>query len=99
MIRTEPVRGMKDYVGIEAKEIRFLEDVFRKTVELSNYIEVISPIIEEFSLFAMKGGEELRRTMYTFKDKAERELSLRPEITPSIARVFLDKLQPLPRPN
>ncbi|MCY0850125.1 histidine--tRNA ligase [Sulfuracidifex metallicus] len=98
MIRTEPVRGMKDYVGIEAKEIRFLEDVFRKTVELSNYIEVISPIIEEFSLFAMKGGEELRRTMYTFKDKAERELSLRPEITPSIARVFLDKLQPLPRP-
>ncbi len=46
----------------------------------------------------MKGGEELRRTMYTFKDKAERELSLRPEITPSIARVFLDKLQPLPRP-
>ncbi len=98
MIKTEPVRGMKDYVGNEAKEITYLMDSFRQMMELSNYIEIISPIIEDFSLFAVKGGEELRRTMYTFMDKAGRELSLRPEVTPAIARIYLDRLQSLPKP-
>ncbi|BBG24454.1 histidine--tRNA ligase [Sulfuracidifex tepidarius] len=98
MIKTEPVRGMKDYVGNEAKEIVYLENFFREVMESANYTEVISPVIEDFSLFSIKGGEELRKTMYTFKDKADRELTLRPEITPAIARVYLDRLQSLPKP-
>lgn len=98
MIKTEPVRGMKDYVGNEAKEIVYLENSFREVMESANYTEVISPVIEDFSLFAIKGGEELRKTMYTFKDKADRELSLRPEITPAVARIYLQRLQSLPKP-
>lgn len=98
MISYEPVRGMKDYFGEYAERIEYIQEVFRKTVINSGYIEIISPILEEFELFALKGGEELRNSMYVFKDKAGRELALRPEFTPSVVRIFLNNLQHFPKP-
>ncbi|AWR94448.1 histidine--tRNA ligase [Acidianus brierleyi] len=98
MVSFEPVRGMKDYYGIEAKKLRYLEELFRKHVEIAGYQETITPIVEDFALFAIKSGEEIRNTMYVFKDKAEREVALRPEITPSIVRLYLNSMQHLPKP-
>lgn len=98
MISYEPVRGMKDYFGEDAEKIEYIQEMFRKTVRNAGYIEVLSPILEEFQLFSLKGGEELRNTMYVFKDKAGRELALRPEFTPSIVRVYLNNLQHFPKP-
>ncbi|TRM73392.1 histidine--tRNA ligase, partial [Sulfolobus sp. E5] len=62
------------------------------------YSEIISPVLEDFKLFALKGGEELRETMYVFKDKAGREVALRPEFTPSVARAYVESLQSMPKP-
>ncbi|BFH73359.1 histidine--tRNA ligase [Sulfurisphaera javensis] len=98
MVSYEPVRGMKDYYGEELYKIKAVENAFIKTVKLAGYQEVETPILEEFELFALKGGEELRNTMYVFKDKAEREVALRPEFTPSIVRFYLNSLQHLPKP-
>ncbi|QKQ99876.1 histidine--tRNA ligase [Metallosphaera tengchongensis] len=98
MIDYEPVRGMEDYFDEKADIIRYVEKVFRETVEKSGYSEAITPIVEDFELFSIKGGEELRKTMYVFKDKANRELALRPEITPSIVRLYLKSLQHFPKP-
>ncbi|MEM1629769.1 MAG: histidine--tRNA ligase [Saccharolobus sp.] len=98
MIEFELVRGMRDYIGEEAEKIRYIESVFRNLVLKYGYMEIISPIVEEFRLFALKGGEELKQTMYVFKDKANRELALRPEITPSVARAYIQYLQSLPKP-
>jgi histidyl-tRNA synthetase len=98
MISYEPVRGMEDYFGEKAQQIRFVENTFRAEVEKAGYMEAITPVVEEFNLFSIKGGEELRQTMYVFKDKADRELALRPEITPSIVRLFMNSLQHYPRP-
>ncbi len=98
MVSFEPVRGMKDYYGIEADKLRYIEELFRSHVKLAGYQEAITPIVEDFDLFAIKSGEEIRNTMYVFKDKAEREVSLRPEITPSIVRLYLNSMQHLPKP-
>ncbi|MQL54794.1 histidine--tRNA ligase [Acidianus ambivalens] len=98
MVSYEPLRGMKDYFGEDAEKIRYIEDQFSKIVKKSGYIEAITPILEEFELFALKGGEELRNTMYTFVDKGGREVALRPEFTPSIVRLFLNSMQHLPKP-
>lgn len=98
VITYEPVRGMEDYFDQRSKIIRFIEDVFRQTVEKAGYKEAITPIVEDFELFSVKGGEELRKTMYVFKDKANREIALRPEITPSIVRLYLNSLQHYPKP-
>jgi histidyl-tRNA synthetase len=89
---------MKDYYGDEVSKLRFLEEKFRKVVESAGYSEVITPILEDFKLFEIKSGEEIKKTMYVFKDKAGREVALRPEFTPSIVRFFLNELQHYPKP-
>lgn len=98
MTKFEPVRGMRDYIGIDADKIRYIEFTFRNLVKKYGYVEIIPPIVEDFRLFALKGGEELRNTMYVFKDKANRELALRPELTPGVARAYIQNLQSLPKP-
>jgi len=98
MVSYEPVRGMKDYYNDELYKIKIVENAFLKIVKLADYKEVETPIVEDFRLFALKGGEELRNTMYVFKDKANREIALRPEFTPSIVRFYLNSLQHLPKP-
>jgi histidyl-tRNA synthetase len=94
----EPLRGMRDYVGEEANRLVWLQDTFRKVVRRAGFQEIITPLVENFELFAKKGGEELRKTMYTFMDKGGREVTLRPEITPSAVRVYINKMLPLPKP-
>ncbi len=97
-MKFEPVRGMHDYYGIEAEKIRFFEQTFIDVVRAAGYVEALTPIVEPFELFSIKEGEEIRNTMYTFFDKANRELALRPEITPSIVRLYVNSLQHLPKP-
>lgn len=97
-MKIEPVRGMHDYYDVEADKIRLLESIFIDTVKAAGYIEAMTPIVEPFELFSIKEGEEIRKTMYTFLDKANRELALRPEITPSIVRLYINSLQHLPKP-
>ena len=98
MISYEPVRGMKDYYGDELYKIKVVENAFLKIVKLADYKQVETPIIEDFRLFALKGGEEIRNTMYVFRDKANREVALRPEFTPSVVRFYLNSLQHMPKP-
>ncbi|MEM3680701.1 MAG: ATP phosphoribosyltransferase regulatory subunit, partial [Metallosphaera sp.] len=98
MVSYEPLRGMQDYYADEAQKIRKVETIFREVVEKAGYSEAITPVVEEFELFSVKGGEELRKTMYVFKDKGDREVALRPEITPSIVRLYLNSLQHFPKP-
>ncbi len=97
-IRLEPVRGMRDLIPPESEEILWLEDTFRKRASSYGYEPVILPTVELFKLFEVKSGPEIVRSMYVFKDKAGREVCLRPELTAGAARLFLKTLQTRPRP-
>ncbi|MCS7111254.1 MAG: histidine--tRNA ligase [Ignisphaera sp.] len=94
----EPVRGFRDYVPPESEVISWICSVFREVAESFGYREIKTPIVESFRLFAMKSGEEIRESMYVFKDKGGREVALRPELTPSVVRVYLRELRAWPKP-
>lgn len=93
-----PPRGMRDIVLGEAETYEYVFNEFRRIARLHGFTPIITPTLEFFKLFAEKSGEEIRRSMYVFEDKAGRQLALRPEVTASIVRVFLRKLRGEIRP-
>ena len=82
------IRGMRDILPPNSTALTRITRIFRETASMYGYREVIPPTIESFELFALKSGEEIKKSMYVFKDKAGREVALRPEVTASIARMF-----------
>ncbi|HIQ02816.1 MAG TPA: histidine--tRNA ligase [Desulfurococcales archaeon] len=98
MVKFRPVRGMRDILYPESVELDYLFTLFKSIVEKYGYKYVITPTIELFELFALKSGEEIKRSMYVFRDKAGREVALRPEVTASIARLYINSLIGKPKP-
>jgi histidyl-tRNA synthetase len=72
----------------------FVEDRARELFALYNYSEVRTPIFEETRLFARTAGEGsdivVQKEMFTFTDKGEREMALRPEGTPGAVRAYIE---------
>jgi histidyl-tRNA synthetase len=93
-----PPRGMRDITGVEAELYEYLFSEFKRTARSRGFQPIITPTIEYFKLFEAKSGEEVKRSMYVFEDKAGRLLALRPEVTASIVRVYLRLLRALPKP-
>lgn len=97
-VSLEPLRGFRDILHPESTALSRLARVFAEEAERHGYLEVKPPTLERFELFALKSGEEIRRSMYVFRDKAGREVALRPEATASIARIYLKHLRGEPKP-
>lgn len=53
--------------------------------------EVDFPVLESEALFIRKAGEEIRDQLYCFEDRGNRRVALRPELTPSLARLVIQK--------
>jgi histidyl-tRNA synthetase len=92
------VRGMRDFLPEEAKVMKYVESKARKTAEIYGYREVMTPVVESYELLATKAGEEVRLRMFAFKDLGGRMVALRPEFTPSVARLVATTLRNEPRP-
>ena len=92
------VRGMRDFLPEEAEMMKYVEGKARKTAELYGYKEVMTPVVESYELLATKAGEEVRLRMFAFKDLGGRMVALRPEFTPSVARLVATTLRNEPRP-
>jgi len=88
-----PPRGVRDIIGSEAELYEYLFTEFRRIARLNGFKPVIPPTIEHYKLFEAKSGEEIKKSMYVFEDKAGRLLALRPEITASIVRIYLKHLR------
>jgi len=94
----EPPRGMDDLLPEDMALKRRIEDVIREVFKLYGYLEIETPTVEHYELFAAKSGEEIRERMFDFYDKAGRRLVLRPEVTASVARLMSTKLKVAPLP-
>ncbi len=77
---------------------RDIEDKIRKTAEKFGYQEVATPTFEDAALFIQKSGPEIVEQLYLFKDKAGRELVLRPELTAPVIRFYASDLYKMPKP-
>jgi histidyl-tRNA synthetase len=98
MAEFKTVRGMRDFLPQEAKMMRYIEGKARRIAELYGYKEIITPVVESYELLAAKAGEEVRLRMYAFNDLGKRRVALRPEFTPSIARLVATTLKNEPKP-
>jgi histidyl-tRNA synthetase len=87
------ISGTKDILPSEIRKWKYLETIVEKIFTSYNYKEIRTPIFEETSLFARSIGEEtdiVGKEMYTFLDKGKTSLTLKPEMTASVVRAFVE---------
>lgn len=87
------VKGMNDILPEEARRFAHVERLFRETVELYGYQELRTPLVEELALFHKSTGETsevVQKQMFLLAREREK-LALRPEGTPSAARVYINE--------
>ena len=86
-------RGTRDFLPQQAERFRRLEDLAAKLAALYGYGELRTPIFEHSELFERGVGEGtdiVEKEMYTFSDRGERSLTLRPEGTAGAVRAFVE---------
>lgn len=92
------VRGMRDLLVEETRQLNFIIEKARETAKSYVYGEVTTPVVESNELLCAKTSDEIRKRMFTFKDLGDRTVSLRPEFTASIARLATTVLKKSPKP-
>lgn len=86
-------KGTNDILPGEIEKWHYLENLLRKLSETFGYQEIRTPIFEHTELFVRGVGDAtdiVGKEMYTFMDKGDRSITLRPEGTASVARAFLE---------
>lgn len=91
-------RGTRDFVPDEMEKRRFYEGILRNEARTFGFREVATPIFEEAELFVMKSGPNILNEIYAFKDKGDRDIALRPELTAPVMRMFVNELSNDPKP-
>lgn len=88
-MRFQPPKGTRDFLPEEAINFFKLIEIVRRIFEEYGFDPIITPAFESFELLAAKGGlgETVKNEIYYFKDKSDRELGLRFDMTMPLARV------------
>ncbi len=95
-------RGTRDWYLGDAIQRRSLVDAARSVFEAAGYSEVVTPTFEDTEVYARTSGEGsdvVRKEMYTFHDRSDRSLTLRPEGTAGVVRAYIQHgMSRLPQP-
>lgn len=88
-LSTEPYKGVRDFYPEDMAVLRYIMGTMRKIAEKFGYEEYNASVLEPAELYRGKTNEEIvNEQTYTFKDRGDREVTLRPEMTPTIARMI-----------
>lgn len=97
-MKIQSVKGTRDFYPPEMRLRRWLEEKFREVSLRHGFEEYDGPIFEHLDLFTAKSGEEIVSQLYNFEDRGGRRLAIRPEMTPTLARMINQKHASLPKP-
>ncbi len=98
-LSTESYKGVRDFYPEDQDIQNFIFGTMKKTVESWGYLEYGASILEPLELYKSKTSEEIiNEQIYSFTDRGDREVALRPEMTPTVARMVAAKVQELPTP-
>ena len=89
----QKIKGTNDFFGDNILKKRYIENIIRKVMNEYNIEEISTPIFEQTEVFVRSSGDGsdvVTKEMYTFKDKGDKSITLRPEGTASIVRSFLE---------
>lgn len=94
-----PVKGTRDFYPEDMAIRQWLYDRIRSVSEGFGYQEYDGPFLERLELYSAKSGEELvKEQSFVFPDRSGESIALRPELTPSLARMVAARAQTLPKP-
>ncbi len=82
-----PPRGMRDFYPEDMLLRNLIFDAWRSAAQNYGFAQYDSCVVESLELLKRKAGEEITEQIYAFKDKSNRDLALRPEMTPTLARM------------
>lgn len=92
-------KGTRDVYPEDMRVRNYIFNTFRNTLQSFGYEEYTAPTIEPIELYAAKTGEEIvNEQTYSFSDRGNRKVAIRPEMTPSIARMVAARRQEMPYP-
>lgn len=92
------VKGFRDFFPEECATRNYIFDTWRAVARRYGFVEYEGPVVESTDLFRKKSGDEITGQLFCFLDKAEREISLRPEVTPSLARMATARQRDFKKP-
>jgi histidyl-tRNA synthetase len=99
MTMIQSVKGARDFYPDDLAFRRWLYERIRQVSESYGYEEYDGPFLERLDLYAARSGEELvRKQSFVFADRGGEMIALRPELTPSLARMVAMRSKALPRP-
>jgi len=90
--------GFRDFPPEDLQIRTGIFDAWRRTSLRYGFQEYDGPPLEALELYTEKSGEEIVQQLYNFQDKGGRDVTLRPEMTPSLARILGDRSRSMPKP-
>jgi histidyl-tRNA synthetase len=94
-----PYKGTRDFFPVDKRVQNYLFNNMKEVAELYGYEDYNGPILEEVELYKAKSGEELiNEQIYSFTDRGERFVAIRPEMTPTVARMVAQVHKEYPKP-
>lgn len=98
-ISTQPYKGTRDFYPEQMRVRQFVFNKLSEIVEKYGYEPYDGPVLESFDLYAAKTGEEIvNEQLYSFEDRGGRKVAIRPEMTPTLARMVAKKSRELAKP-
>lgn len=98
-LNTQPYKGTRDYYPEDMRLRNWIFETWRKVCQSFGYEEYDAPILEPLELYASKTSEEVvNEQSYTFTDRGDRKVIMRPEMTPSVSRMVAARRQELGYP-
>jgi len=97
-MKIPPVKGTRDFYPKEMAVRNWIIDGWKKVSIRNGFEEYDGPIFEYLQMYQIKSGDEIVEQLFSLKDRGGRDLALRPEITPTLARMVNQKINSLPRP-
>ncbi len=90
--------GFRDFTPRECAVRNYLFETWRRVARRCGYVEYETPILEDTGLYLKKSGGELSAQLFRFEDQGGRDVTLRPEVTASLARLVAQHQRDFPKP-
>jgi len=92
--------GTRDFYPAELSRLRYVQDAWRRTSINHGFEEIDGPTFEHLDLYTVKSGEGIVSELFSFERfGGEKKFALRPEFTPTLARMYASKAASLPKPT
>jgi histidyl-tRNA synthetase len=95
----QPYKGARDFYPEDKRKQNYIFKIWKQSVERFGYEQYDAPLLELTDLFRAKSGEEIvNKQTYSFEDRGGRDVSIRPEMTPSVSRMMAARRQEVTLP-